>query len=79
MRLVISDTTMIIITSGISMLMRGVMSKVGAPMAVHSLKAFMRLVINETIIIIITSGISIEMMGVISKVGVATPILVYLL
>lgn len=71
MRLVISDMTMIIITSGISMLMRGVMSNVGAVMARHSLKALMRLVISEIIIIIITSGISMLIIGVMSKVGVA--------
>jgi hypothetical protein len=71
MRLVISDMTMIIITSGISMLMSGVMSNVGAVMAGHSLKALMRLVISEIIIIIITSGISMLIIGVMSKVGVA--------
>jgi len=71
MRLVISDMTMIIITSGISMLTRGVMSNVGAVMAGHSLKALMRLVISEIIIIIITSGISMLIIGVMSKVGVA--------
>ena len=78
MRLVIIETTMIIMTSGISMLISGVISNVGAAMAVHSLKALMRLVINEIIIIIITSGISMFMMGVISKVGVAA-ISIYLL
>jgi hypothetical protein len=78
MRLVISEITMIIITSGISMLISGVMSKVGAAMAGHSLKALMRLVINEIIIIIITSGISMLIIGVISKVGVAA-ISIYLL
>jgi hypothetical protein len=79
MRLVISDMTMIIITSGISMLMRGVMSNVGTVMAGHSsLKALMRLVISEIIIIIITSGISMLIIGVMSKVGVAA-ISIYLL